>query len=221
VRSSWSTARRDVGIGSGVVCEPPVPGARRVARLPLAVAALLDALGKPGNERQQLILDEAETAARRARDEVLAPRIAALSEAVERGWSAFAFPYDLTDDHRHEEHDMDIRADLAWALRPAGWSQASKGFRKKTVAGHELTLAYDRGPLGNITVASLALRGADWCHGLTIWPRRTSAQLRIRSRRTAGLFAANVAAAVAHVAKVWATPIEELYGPSTGWLPRP
>lgn len=162
-----------------------------------------------------MVREPAEDEALNARNAAVAPQIAALNAALEASWATFAFVHDLVDDHRHEEHDMDIRAELALALRAIGWSQSSSGFRKRLPGDGVLTLKYDRGPLGNQTWTSLSLSGPDWGHAISLWPRRSSKELRIRSRRTANAYAANIAAAATHAIAHWATPIEALYaGPS-------
>lgn len=220
VHSRSGSRRREVEIRSAVVAEPPAPGARRVPSLPPSVKQLLELLGKPGREQQELVRSAAEEDAVRARNAALASQVAALTEALEASWASFAFRHELIDDHRHEEHDMDLRAALAYELRADGWTQTSRGFRKLTPARHELTITYDRTPLGNHASAYLRLRGIDWEHGVSLWPRRTSKQVRIRSRDTAWRYAANITCAAAHAVASWASPIEALHEPGDGWLPR-
>lgn len=220
VCSRWSSARRHVELCSGVACAAPAAGQKRLPALPREVKELLEALGKPGREDQLLLSDEGERGEAEARREALAPELARLSAALEASWPALPFPYPLEDDHRHEEQGMDLAAELGDALAPQGWARASRGFRKRTERGNELALRYDRGPLGNVTSASLSVRGATWDHAVALWPRAAQATLRIRSPQTARRYAANLAAAAAHAAATWAEPVEALYGEGEGWLPR-
>lgn len=188
--------------------------------LPPGVKQLLELLGKPGKEQQELVRSSAEQEALDARNAALASQVAVLTEALDASWASFGFRHELADDHRHEEHDMDLRAAMAHELRADGWAQASRGFRKLTPAQHELFISYDRTPLGNHASAYLRLRGVDWEHSVSLWARRTSKQVRIRSRDTAWRFAENIKHAAAHAAATWASPIEALYEPGDGWLPR-
>lgn len=220
VHSRSRARRREVEIRSAVAAEPPPPGARRVPSLPPRVKQLLELLGRPGKEQQELVRSPAEEETIRARNDALASLVASLTEALDASWASLLFRHELADDHRHEERDMDLRAALADELRADGWAQMSRGFRKRTAALNELTITYDRTPLGNHASAYLSLRGIDWEHGVSLWPRRTSKQVRIRSRDTACRFAENIKCAAAHAVATWASPIEALYEPGEGWLPR-
>lgn len=211
ISSSSGSPRRRIELHSGVACNAPTAGQKRLAPLPSAVKSLLTALGKAGREEQHLVLDEDERATHRDRASALSPEIERLDAALEASWSTAPFPYPLQDDHRHEERDMDLRAELAAAFRPLGFSQIAGGFRRRTTSGYEISLHYDRKPLANTTAATLTVSGQAWSHSATMWPHAMSKTLRIRSPQTARLYAANLVAAVNHATALWAEPLAALH----------
>jgi hypothetical protein len=229
VSSRWGKPRRELSLCSGVAVEAPGAEARRAPPLAPAVKALLEALGKPGKEEQELIRSAERRAEERTAAADLEPALAALDAALLATWHQLPFPVDLDDDDRAGEGPLDLRDALADTFAPAGWTYdpslgtGRPGFyylRRRTEADNELILELDRKPLAKTVTAELRLHGPTWSRAAPLWPRRSDRDVRILTPETARRFARNLLAATLHATATWATPIEALHGPGEPWLHR-